>query len=92
MQHTTKLQNIIQDFLPLKELSSIVDEYIKEDIMLLEIKTLVDNDFCHVDCQSNYDPPLPLCKGCNNIINKIKELNSFRLSIGLTPYKETELW
>jgi hypothetical protein len=91
MENTTTLKNMIQDFAP-KEIKLIILEYLKEDIMLQEIKTIVYDDLCYADCQGNYDPPLRLCRGCQNIVNKIKELNNLRISIGKNIYREEELW
>ena len=87
MQSSMLLENMIPDFIP-KEIKLIILEYLKEDIMIQEIKTLVKNDLCYGDCQTTYDPGLPICRDCQNIVNKIKELNKLRLSIGKDYYKE----
>lgn len=81
MQSNDKLENMIPDLIP-KEINLVILEYLKEDVMIEEIKTLVKDDLCYGDCQTTYDPPLPLCRDCQNIYNKIKELNKLRLSIG----------
>jgi len=91
MQSTMPLKNMIPDLIQ-KEIKLIILEYLKEDIMVQEIKTLVENDLCYGGCQTTYDPPLPLCRDCQNIENKIKELNVLRLSIGKDYYNEEELW
>ena len=91
MQSTMQLKNMIPDLIP-KEIKLIILEYLKEDIMVQEIKTLVKNDLCYGDCQTTYDPPLPLCRDCKNIENKIKELNVLRLSIGKNYYSEEKIW
>ena len=87
MQFSVSLKNIIPDLIP-KEIKLIILEYLKEDIMIQEIKFLVKNDLCYADCQTTYDPPLPLCRDCQKIEDKIKELNKLRLSIGKDYYKK----
>jgi len=91
MQSNVSLKNMIPDLIP-KEINLIILEYLKEDVMIEEIKTLVKDDLCYGDCQTTYDPPLPLCRDCQNIVDKIKELNNLRISIGKYYYSEEKLW
>tara|TARA_Y100000389_G_C17422700_1_gene497679 strand:+ start:1085 stop:1366 length:282 start_codon:yes stop_codon:yes gene_type:complete len=91
MQSNVLLKNMIPDLIP-KEINLIILEYLKEDVMIEEIKTLVKDDLCYGDCQTTYDSPLPLCRDCQNIVDKIKELNNLRISIGKDYYSEEKLW
>ena len=91
MQSNVSLKNMIPDLIP-KEINLIILEYLKEDVMIEEIKTLVKDDLCYAECQTTYDPPLPLCRDCQNIADKIKDLNKLRLSIGKDYYKEELFW
>lgn len=87
MQSGVSLKNMIPDLIP-KDINLIILEYLKEDIMIEEIKILYKNDLCYAECQGTYDPPLPLCGECKNIENKVKELNKLRLSTCKDYYSE----
>ena len=54
----------------------------KEQSCLSEIKIFTKNDYCYGDCQTNYDPPLPMCKNCATIENLMRILNAIRKGVG----------
>lgn len=87
MQSNDTLENMIPDLI-LKDIKLIILEYLKEDVMIQEIKTLVKDDVCYADCQTTYDPPLPLCRDCQKIVDKVRQLNELRLSMGKGYYSE----
>lgn len=87
MQSNVSLKNMIPDLIP-KEINLIILEYLKEDVMIEELKTLVKDDLCYADCQTTYDPPLPLCRDCQKIVDKRRQLNELRLSMGKGYYSD----
>lgn len=90
MQSNVSLKNMSPDLIP-KEINLIILEYLKEDVMIEEINTLVKDDLCYADCQTTHDPPLPLCRDCQKIVDKIRQLNELRLSMGKGYYSEERI-